>query len=358
MKGEVVFLYAFDVANEIATKRVTQILGRKPQPFAIRSDHTYPKDVPLYQPLAVEPDVTAALAGRPVSVLVRVYEVGVISVTMRVQFEIGGIAELHVFHNPELEGGQSLDDFARGISDKVYAELKSIMTRATRPSAPEAYTVFCITDLPGVTDVEQWLTAESRAVAGLLTETPPENLSESQVREVLRLQRSYERTDGVVVDWDAALLIDLNGYTEDELYVMELANLQLEEFRAMDRFLDTYLEQAYNDLERRRPGLFGITSRALKDLRRFRVDLTKLADEVNHITKFLGDWYLARVYLAARERFYLDRWRASVEGRLTQLDQLYNVVHSELNERRMLWLEIAIVVIFIIDIAILLLEKK
>jgi uncharacterized Rmd1/YagE family protein len=84
------------------------------------------------------------------------------------------------------------------------------------------------------------------------------------------------------------------------------------------------------------------------------VDVAKLTDEVTHITKFFGDWHLARVYLGARDRFYLDQWRASVEQRLAQLDKLYSVVHTELNEQRMLWLEIIIVIFFAIDLLILL----
>ena len=40
MKGEVVYLYAFDVANEIAKQRVQEILSEKPFPFEIRRDRT------------------------------------------------------------------------------------------------------------------------------------------------------------------------------------------------------------------------------------------------------------------------------------------------------------------------------
>jgi hypothetical protein len=83
------------------------------------------------------------------------------------------------------------------------------------------------------------------------------------------------------------------------------------------------------------------------------VDVAKLTDEVTHITKFFGDWHLARVYLGARDRFYLDQWRTSVEQRLAQLDKLYSVAHSEVNEQRMLWLEIIIVIFFAIDLVIL-----
>ena len=67
MKGEVVFLYAFDVANEIITSRVQEILSAKPFPFEIRMDRTLPKDMPLYKPLAIEPPpLAASLHGAPV----------------------------------------------------------------------------------------------------------------------------------------------------------------------------------------------------------------------------------------------------------------------------------------------------
>ena len=134
----------------------------------------------------------------------------------------------------------------------------------------------------------------------------------------------------------------------------ECGNLQLEEFRVMDRRLDTYLDRAYEDVERQHVPLFGRANKVLRHLRRLRVDVAKLTDEVTHITKFFGDWHLARVYLGARDRFYLDQWRASVEQRLAQLDKLYSVVHTELNEQRMLWLEIIIVIFFAIDLLILL----
>src|SRR5262249_1050747 len=235
--------------------------------------------------------------------------------------------------------------------------LKDFLVQGAPPTEPEAYTAFCLTEVGGAPDVQSWLIDERRVVAGLLTGTEPARLSESQVAEVLRLQRSFENTDLVVIDWDAALVVDLTGYVEDVLYVLELANLQLEEFRVMDQRLDHYLDRAYEHLGRR-PGLFGVSATLLRALRRFRVDVAKLADEVTHITKFVGDWYLARVYLGARERFHLDQWRSSVEQRLDQLDQLYSVLHSEVNERRMLWLEIVIVVLFLIDVLALFFWKK
>ncbi|MGO8765598.1 MAG: hypothetical protein ACLQSR_10770 [Limisphaerales bacterium] len=355
MKGEVVYLYAFDVANEITTSRVQEILSEKPFPFEIKMDRTLPKDMPLYKPLAVEPhSLQGTVRGSPMRLLVRIYNVGVVTVMVRVPFETGSLAGLMPFHNAQLDSGESLDSFALKFCGQVSASLKDLMVGQQEWPTSEAYTVFCLTDLDAAKDVNAWLAAHRRDVAGLLAETPQENLSEAQVNEVLRIQRSFENSDLAVIDWDAALIADLTGYVDDVLYALELANLQLEEFRVMDRRLDLYLDRAYDDLERRHLPMFGAANKTLRQLRRFRVDVAKLADEVTHITKFFGDWHLARVYLGARDRFYLDQWRASVEQRLAQLDKLYSVVHSEVNETRMLWLEIIIVIFFAVDLAILL----
>jgi hypothetical protein len=359
MKGEVVFLYAFDVAYEIETGRVQEILQKKAFPFEIRMDRTVPKDVPLYKPLAIELPLQARIFGRPLRSLIRVYDVGAISIVIRVPFEAASLGDLQMFHNPVLESGEPLDRVAQKLCGDVCRSLADFMVRGTAsPDVPEAYTVFCLTDLGSVNDLNEWLSKERRAVAGLLTETEPDRLSEGQVAEVLRIQQSFENTDLAILDWDAALVADLSGYVDDVLYALELANIQLEEFEIMDRRLDRYLDRAYDDMERRSFRLFGAPSLSLQELRRFRIDVTKLRDEVTHITKFFGDWYLARVYSGARDRFALDQWRASVEERLGQLDQIYNVVYSEINEKRMLFLELLIVVFFAIDILMMLLLKK
>lgn len=358
MKGEVVYLHAFDVANEIVTAKVQEILSKKPVPFGIRIDRTFPKDVAIYRPLAIElPSAPASMNGQPVGVSVRVYGVGVITVAMRVPFTCNGLLELLPYHNPHFDDGRPFDVVASDLCMQVREGLKQFLVRSSPPSVPEAYTAFCLTEIEGVDDSCRWLDRERRNVAGLLTETDPAELSEAQVNEVFRVQRSFEKSDLVVIDWDAALVIDLKGYVDDVLYVLELANLQLEELRVMDRTLDSYLDRAYDDLERRQIAMFGISSVVLQKLRRFRVDVTKLADEVTHITKFLGDWYLARVYLGARDRFHLDQWRASVEERLGLLDRLYSVVHTEMNERRMFWLEIIIVILFVVDLLALVFKK-
>jgi len=356
MRGEAVFLYAFDVADELLTSRLPpRLLGQPITRFAVQTGHTAPRDVPLIQPFAVAlPPLPLGEAGQQVRREVRLYSVGVISVLLRVAFQAAELEELTTWHRPKLADGRDFDALAQELCEQVRAELLPLLVQSVAPSAPEAYTVFCLTELDGAADAVRWCTERRRAVAGLLTETPAEHLSEMQVSEVWRISRSYLHTDLTVIDWDAALIVDLEGYTDDVLFVLELANLQLEEFRALDQRLDRDLDRLYLELDRPRPWWLGGGGQQLRLVRRYRIDLAKLSDEVTHITKFLGDWHLARVYLGARERFYLDQWRQSVSQRLAQLDDLYSVAHSEANELRMLWLEAAIVLLFILDVALIL----
>ncbi len=357
MKGEVIYLYAFDVANEIVMGTVREILENRSFPFEVRTDHTYPKDVPIYRPLAIEMPSEERIFDQPLRIVIRIFDVGVVNVAVRVAFDVAAPLDLLPYHNPKTGSGRPLDALAQRFCGEVCASIRAALVRSSPPPRPEAYTVFCFLDLGGEQDAGAWLQRERRAIAGLLTESAPDLLSADQVEEALRIRRSYFTRDLVVIDWDASLVVELDGYADDVLYILELANLQLEEFRVMDHRLDVHLERAYRDLSRHR-GFVGTPRVMLRWLRHFRVDLTKLADEVTHITKFLGDWHLARIYLGAQERFHVQQWRQSVEERLGQLDEVYQVLQAEVSERRMLWLEIAIVICFLVDLLAIFFWKR
>jgi hypothetical protein len=354
MRGEVAWLYAFDVADEIDVTGLETLLDERATRLTVTGDRAGPRDVPVYRPLTTTLAATEPLSeGRAARVRVKVFDVGVITIEMRTTFECGSLDQLHSAHQPQCASSEKLETAAHRYCERLIAELKPRLRRHSDPPVAEAYTVFCLNHLGEASDLDAWIESHRASIAGLLTETAAATLSEQQIAETLRIRRSFARTDAAIIDWDAALLVDLAGPIDDALYVLELANLQWEEFRVLDRRLDGHLDRTYAALERRPRMIFGQHVRTLRTLRRLRLDVSKLADEVRHITKFLGDWHLARVYDGARERFYLDQWQASVEDRLHALDDLHREIRDEASERRMLWLEVAIVVLFVIDIVAL-----
>jgi hypothetical protein len=232
-----------------------------------------------------------------------------------------------------------------------------------QPQLPEeeAYTVFCIA-APVLNaqnepmNAEQWLHAHRRQIAALLTqEEEVERLSKQEAEESTARYLSYYEDDLVVLDWDAALLVDSPKDFDEALYIMELANLQLAELEAYDRLLDEALERSYRDL-----GEHPLRSRfnIMRQLREIRIDLARLNDELSNTTKFFGDWHLARIYEKIASRFHLGEWQRTIDGKLKTLNELYQILKQDQNNRVMVWLEIAIVVLFVIDLVVLVIGLK
>ena len=257
-------------------------------------------------------------------------------------------------------GHEPLAAVAERLAIQVAEALRPHLVKPNPERTPvEAYTSFCFSDVGG--PVPDWVRTHRAEIAGLLNEEPePSRLAERQVDETLSHSLAYMRDDFTVIDWDAALVVDASGYFDDVLYIIELANLQLEEFRLLDDRLDKLFIKAYEDLEKRsglRNLIFGADGR-LNAIRQIRMDITKMSEELTNITKFVGDWYLARVYLSCKHRFHLGHWESSVDQKLHEIDRLYTLAHQAINEKRTLLLEAAIVALFVFDVTMMLFKKK
>src|SRR6185295_6451742 len=101
MKGNVVYLFAFDVAHEIRTSGVRELLSEKPFPFQIRVGGTAPRDVPIYSPLTISlKPVPCDSSIGPITLkpCVKLFDVGALSISYEVAFEKSSILELVPYH--------------------------------------------------------------------------------------------------------------------------------------------------------------------------------------------------------------------------------------------------------------------
>jgi hypothetical protein len=357
--GEVVYLYAFDMAYEMRRDPVETLLGQKVTPFTIGHSHRNPRHHSFYSPQMVRlPSLERVGPRGPVKLecAIKFLPVGAISISVRTPFEVERIEELVEFHDLRLDNG-TLNDEVRRLADAVRRELEPFYIRPLpKLMDEEAYTVFCLeAPLLGPdgrpVSAESWLHGHRREVASLLTqELDLAKLSKQEAEESTVRYLSYYQNDVVVMDWDAALLVDEKADFEETLYVMELANLQLAELEAYDRLLDGALERSYRDLGSRS---YRNRLHVLRELREIRIDLARFSDELMNISKFFGDWHLARVYENIAARFHLTDWHRSIEEKLKTLDNLYELLKHDQTNRWMLILESTIVLLFIIDLVIL-----
>jgi len=357
-KGEVVYIYAFDVAYEMIRQPVRELLGQTVAQFVVDASKRSPRHLFFYRPQMVRlPPLERIGPGGPMRIerVVKLLPVGAISITIRVPFEVENIGDLISYHDLQFSNG-SLHDEVRNLADEVRRELNPFYIRPIPQLAEEeAYTVFCVESPLQSSDgtalnAEQWWRGNRRELASLLTQEPDiDHLSKQEAEESTGRYLSYYEHDLVVVDWDAALIIDERQNFDETLYVMELANLQLAELEAYDRILDNSLERSYRDLSSR-----PMRGRAdlLRELRELRIDLARFSDELSNITKFFGDWHLARIYENISARFHLADWHKTLDGKLKTLDDLYQLLNHDRINRWMLILEVTIVLLFVIDLVI------
>ncbi len=355
--GQVVYLYAFDIAHEIPTLPAT-LLGEPFAKFSVDAAKRGPRDPFFYRPQAVRLAPIERIGPQGlirVERSIKILSVGAMSISLRVPFQVSNIEDLVVYHDLRFSNG-TLQELATALAEDAFQELRFHCVIPSKKLAEgEAYTVFCINSPAAEArpreSAQQWLHAHRREVACLLTEELNlAGLSDQEAEESTGRHLSYYDHDLVVVDWDAALVIDEPKYFDEVLYLMELANVQLTELTAYDRILDGVIDRAYRDLSSKRDARGGGIRRELREIR---IDLARFSDELSNTTKFFGDWHLARIYQAISARFHLSDWHHTIDEKLRTMDQLYELMKHDQINRWMLVLEITIVILFVIDLVLI-----
>ncbi|MFT3789255.1 MAG: hypothetical protein QM770_24260 [Tepidisphaeraceae bacterium] len=360
-RGEVVFMYAFDIAYELKRYPHAELMGQPVAVFSVDASKRSPKQLFFYRPQMVRMPPTEKF-GADGALLryqwtAKLLPVGAISLTVRIPFEVDALEDLSRYHDFYFQDGKNIHDEARAVAEQLRQALMPYLVRP-RPglSDEEAYTVFCMhtptsaaLDEPEF-DSERWLTRHRRGVAAALTEEPePEQLSEQECQESTNNNFTYSRRDLVVFDWDAALVVDEPNQFDQTLYVIELANVQLTELEAYDRILDEVIDSAYADLNSGKFSRIG-GRRTQRELRVIRVDLARLTDELSNITKFFGDFHAGRLYTGLATRFHLPDWRRTIDHKLETLDDIYSLLATDNTNRWMLILETTIVFLILFEI--------
>src|SRR5436853_1153916 len=132
--GEVVYIYAFDVAYEMTRQPVRELLGQPVAQFVMDSSKRNPRQLFFYRPQMVRlPPLERIGPHGPVRVdrVIKLLPVGAISITIRVPFEVRQVEDLVVYHDLQFSNG-SLHEEVRRLAEEVRRELAS---RFIRPVA-------------------------------------------------------------------------------------------------------------------------------------------------------------------------------------------------------------------------------
>ena len=362
--GEVVYIYAFDVAYDTARKPIRELLGQPVAQFAVDASKRSPRQLFFYRPQMVRlPPMERIGPLGPVRVerVIKLLPVGAISITVRVPFAVQHFEELVAFHDLQFSNG-SLHDEVRRLAQEIVAELKPVSCGRSRNwPEEEAYTVFCIASPVLNADgeamnAEQWFQAHRRQVAALLTqEEEIERLSKQEAEESTARYLSYYDNDlwwwtGTRRCWWTSRAISTRRFTSWNSRTSSSPNWKPTTACSTTRWNAPTAISAN--------GRCASRGDILRELREIRIDMARFNDELSNITKFFGDWHLARIYEKISSRFHLGDWHRTIDGKLKTLDDLYQILKQDQNNRVMLWLEVTIVVLFVIDLVLLVIGLK
>src|SRR5688572_15042963 len=181
--GDVVYVFAFDVAYDMTRSPVLELLGQPVEQYVVDPSKRNPRHMTFYRPRMVRlapVEKQCSLGRLRLERSIKLLPVGAISITIRVPFAVKSLDDLVPFHDLRFDEGANGDarlaDDVRQLAEQVKAELRSHYIRPLeRIGFEEAYTVFCIASgltIPGEKScsAEQWLRANRRSVASLLTE--------------------------------------------------------------------------------------------------------------------------------------------------------------------------------------------
>lgn len=260
----------------------------------------------------------------------------------KIDFDLRGYPPdvLLVIARVEVEDVISRDIFP--LEEEVARLAQEILQSRGGTGFSESYSVFVVSGYQG--PPEEFL-ARAPIIAALLKSERLE-LDQREVDYTLLTQIKYAKGDLAIIDWDGAFLFDPDDDVEEDLELLILANLQLLRYRTLDRSLDERFERlgvivrsAHTRANWKKRDFRG-DLRVLVEARTTSIlDLQKLEREI----KLIGDWYSARFFDMASNKFKIADWRRSVRDKLESLEDLFSTIvenFSVSGKHRAEWIQI------------------
>ena len=355
-----------DVGRSINLKKAKNLIPNIKDKKIIKTKDT-PSYVDFPDPLVLEVTLLVSSEFKTIEniiLYIKLYADGVISLVARVIFYDLSFNELHTLKRIKFktsEGEFQINDLLKYHHNKVLTQIKECVEEEGYifgDSEHEKYTLYCITD--NIENPQEFIHKERDYISALLMGEKPElNLSQYQINQTLTQTFSFLNNDLILFDYDRGLIIDPNCDYEDVLLVVEIANYQLLELRALDKLLDRRLDIAERDIRNiyfKSRTLFGRLKKKLGRLIRLQYDLLFLLENIENVSKLIGDYYLAQIYSHLSDLFHLKQWSDSIRHRLETLQNIYNVTQTNINEKFLLYVEILLSFIFIMEFILILLQ--
>jgi hypothetical protein len=349
VQGSALVLLLYDVCEEIRLEELSQIINATPLTPTLKT--AAPERICFAHPPVVERLASSSLqGGERVEGQIKYYDYGVVSVIFEVPFR-GNWQSL-----VELASRWIWDtEFEKRASDIAKQKLTRSSRALIKPYErwlSEDYFIFQIREIEGVTTSAELLSQFGPQIAQIVRGEVV-RLSETERDEVLQSRLSYYQNDLAVVGWNA-LVYDTAVGAQSARELLEYANSQLLEFRHYDELLSRELEGVYRSLEKGTGTLARWRlARGATKLHTVLLEVTELTERANNAIKFLGDMFSARLHRLAATKVGVLDYKNLVTEKLRTAEGLYRFMVDQFHQGRAFVLELAVVLILVIELGYL-----
>ncbi len=357
MKGEIIYSYFYDFADRINLADIKNYL-RGAEEFTF---YDYGKSVPeglnpFELPIVVntpKKDIVIDDISIKPSVQCVIYSVGAMALRVRVPLEDATTDLIsRLTFDKRFEGKFKI------IADETKLKVEKSLSKHINVKEKKIFEMYrqYFIEKPSKDFAEK----NRKWIAGILLDDQKyQDLSNEYVNSTLKRSISYYNSDLLLVDWDAMLMLSNFDKYENEVTVVDAANIQLLEYRVYQEEIDRMIDLVNKRFVGIRDNPLGIlfTRSSLlklsKDISDFYADYKDLIDSINNIIMSFGEWYLAKVYSILSDSFRLNDLEKRLQSTFDMLVNIRNFIQEHVSEETSSFLEWIVIILFVLEIILI-----
>jgi len=351
--GFVQIYYCFDVGESIDINRLEYVFGDQAEKSLIICKRLTPPYIQYKTPplFIREGEKKIKIGAEEINstIDIKIYNFGVVTIRISIPLRCN-IDELVEMSNL-IVGNEEIRNLSISQLNKIIEKIHFAISQPQKNPSDEweDYYIYLLHEI----DEETLLLEKYRNQIAMILRSEKE-MSQFEIEDALKYKLSYHANDLTIIDWNSSFIYDPEK-SYDIQDIIEFAVIQLLELRLYDSILDSVIEQAYNDIGEHTSKKFKLFpfSSPIDKLSEIKLDISEIIDRIENYLKLIGDLYLAKVYAVAYSRFYLDKWKSAVRDKLNTIESLYSKAWEHSQTRKMVIAEIAIVILFILDVILI-----
>lgn len=350
ISGNILIFYAYDIGDSID---INKLKARKT--LKASDMESFPHFKNYHVPLSVNIDEYSEKSD-DAKISVKIHSFGVVSLNYIIPFcETIDNLKLKLIHQVE-----EYKQISRKDARFIFNQIKPVITEPSFFNLKTGYYAVHADNKALEISNKDLVRRYGPQIASLLR-LETQNMSEYQIEEVLQASTAYYGSDLLVINSEGAFIFDSEYHEPLELF--ELAGIQRLELQSFDKLLDKKLNIFYNSdtfkipVRSYVPLLGSHIDSMLIDIAKLRVDISVITERLKNSVNMSGDSYFQRLYLMLGDAFKLKDWKASIDEKLSIVNEMYSVRKNRLDTVREELQNILIILLIAVEVALAVIKK-